>query len=533
MKNSTEDIYVNHKTFCHKKKSKGSFAPQQQEQQEQQELEKQTIPYVRLCHIKKWKECKCFGFNLQSKRDDLCHYIGRVEPGSPAQMAGLRAGDKIVEINKISIEKFNYDKIIELIEKGFKLHNQTQTCRDEVLLLVVDKETLDYYNEANVSINSENRHLPILFNSSNLFRRTKDLLNYIKQSQNKANNNKNDSENNSGDETVEDRNCDDSIDYIRTSDLITLDDQFAEEKLKPQPQEFQQSKQSPQMQQTKLVQEIKKKKNIKKHTEQKHTEQEIEQLKVPFLIKRLKRVGLEQQQLQQQQQQQQQQQKILKIQKQKQNEEAEEEKEEEEQQQKQQLELEQSDKLRKRQVKQSKQPEQFDQLPQKNQQIQNEFKMQHIEIKPQSQQNQHQIKQQETQHLNREYSNRIINNSKGHEYLKENLEVDLDDENDETVDAVNFTDEEDEEESNQQDYIISRMESITDYINTPFNNSSGNKNKNIEETKMRILSDIKTQVETASSNREIEEINPTNYLIDSSSHSLNLTDLKFDLMTSL
>lgn len=46
---------------------------------------------IRLCHMRKSKDEE-YGFNLASKSDQLCHYVGRVDPNTPAYMSGLRPG---------------------------------------------------------------------------------------------------------------------------------------------------------------------------------------------------------------------------------------------------------------------------------------------------------------------------------------------------------------------------------------------------------------------------------------------------------
>lgn len=63
---------------------------------------------VRLCHMKKRPQDSGYGFNLMSKRDKLCQYVGKVDPGTPAYKSGLRSGDKIIEIDNQSVARFSY-----------------------------------------------------------------------------------------------------------------------------------------------------------------------------------------------------------------------------------------------------------------------------------------------------------------------------------------------------------------------------------------------------------------------------------------
>jgi predicted metalloprotease with PDZ domain len=58
----------------------------------------EVAPRPRLCHIVKWPDFDGYGFNLHSEKNRSGQYIGKVDPGSPADAAGLREGDKIVEV---------------------------------------------------------------------------------------------------------------------------------------------------------------------------------------------------------------------------------------------------------------------------------------------------------------------------------------------------------------------------------------------------------------------------------------------------
>jgi len=54
---------------------------------------------ARLCHVRSWNDGRGFGFNMQVERGKHGQYVGKVESGSPAEAAGLRDGDRIVEVN--------------------------------------------------------------------------------------------------------------------------------------------------------------------------------------------------------------------------------------------------------------------------------------------------------------------------------------------------------------------------------------------------------------------------------------------------
>lgn len=84
----------------------------------------------RLCHIQKWEHFDGYGFNLHAEKGKPGQYIGKVDEGSPAEAAGLRQGDRIVEVNGESIANKTHKQVVELI----KAEN------GETKLLVIDPE---------------------------------------------------------------------------------------------------------------------------------------------------------------------------------------------------------------------------------------------------------------------------------------------------------------------------------------------------------------------------------------------------------
>lgn len=76
----------------------------------------------------KWDNFDGYGFNLHAEKGKPGQYIGKVDEGSPAEAAGLRQGDRILEVNGESIANKSHKQVVESI-KG--LPNETK-------LLVVD-----------------------------------------------------------------------------------------------------------------------------------------------------------------------------------------------------------------------------------------------------------------------------------------------------------------------------------------------------------------------------------------------------------
>lgn len=98
--------------------------------------------YARLCHIVKWEDFDGYGFNLHAEKGKNGQYIGKVDDGSPSQAAGLKQGDRIVEVNEINIANETHKQVVERI-KAFP---------NETKLLVVDHEADEYFRANNIIV---------------------------------------------------------------------------------------------------------------------------------------------------------------------------------------------------------------------------------------------------------------------------------------------------------------------------------------------------------------------------------------------
>ncbi|CAM9132149.1 unnamed protein product, partial [Lampetra planeri] len=72
-----------------------------------------------------------YGFHLHGEKGKSGQFIRKVEPGSPAEAAGLRAGDRVVAVNGANVEKETHHQVVQRIKA---VDNETR-------LLVVDQET--------------------------------------------------------------------------------------------------------------------------------------------------------------------------------------------------------------------------------------------------------------------------------------------------------------------------------------------------------------------------------------------------------
>ncbi|XP_034046851.1 Na(+)/H(+) exchange regulatory cofactor NHE-RF2 isoform X2 [Thalassophryne amazonica] len=92
----------------------------------------------RLCHLVRSETG--YGFNLHSERSRPGQYIRSLDPGSPADQAGLRPQDRLIEVNGVNIEGMRHAEVVAFIKNG----------GDETRLLVVDPETDEHFKRMGV-----------------------------------------------------------------------------------------------------------------------------------------------------------------------------------------------------------------------------------------------------------------------------------------------------------------------------------------------------------------------------------------------
>uniref|UniRef100_A0A671PTW8 PDZ domain-containing protein n=1 Tax=Sinocyclocheilus anshuiensis TaxID=1608454 RepID=A0A671PTW8_9TELE len=74
---------------------------------EREILERELRP--RLCYVTKGD--RGYGFHLHGERNRGAQYIRRIEPGSPADLSGLRSGDRVVEVNGENVEGETHQQV--------------------------------------------------------------------------------------------------------------------------------------------------------------------------------------------------------------------------------------------------------------------------------------------------------------------------------------------------------------------------------------------------------------------------------------
>ncbi|RWS19402.1 Na(+)/H(+) exchange regulatory cofactor NHE-RF2-like protein, partial [Leptotrombidium deliense] len=101
-------------------------------------------PKPRMCHLIKWPDFDGYGFNLHAEKSKSGQFIGKVDDDSPAMFAGLREGDKIIEVNGVNIANENHRQVVERIK----------AVGNETKLLVVDESAEKWYKERKLTVKS-------------------------------------------------------------------------------------------------------------------------------------------------------------------------------------------------------------------------------------------------------------------------------------------------------------------------------------------------------------------------------------------
>lgn len=109
-------------------------------------------PRPRLCHLRRWPNFPGYGFNLHCDKSKTGQYIGKVDPNSPAESAGLKENDRIIEVNYVPIGNENHKQVVSRIKEGVTRNNTKYP--EEVILLVLDPEADAYYRSKSFTVRS-------------------------------------------------------------------------------------------------------------------------------------------------------------------------------------------------------------------------------------------------------------------------------------------------------------------------------------------------------------------------------------------
>ncbi|KAK8763812.1 hypothetical protein V5799_033577 [Amblyomma americanum] len=102
----------------------------------------------------KWRDFEGYGFNLHAEKDRRGQYVGKIDVGSPAEHAGLREGDRIVEVNGINVQQEAHRDIVERI----------RAVPDETRLLVLTADGEQWYRDRGIEIRGDQANVVRLRN---------------------------------------------------------------------------------------------------------------------------------------------------------------------------------------------------------------------------------------------------------------------------------------------------------------------------------------------------------------------------------
>uniref|UniRef100_D3TLC3 WW domain-containing protein n=1 Tax=Glossina morsitans morsitans TaxID=37546 RepID=D3TLC3_GLOMM len=94
----------------------------------QSEVKPDQSTATKFCHIVKRADFDGYGFNLHSEKAKPGQFIGKVDSNSPAESAGLKEGDRIVEVNGVAIGNESHKQVVQRIK----------AIANEVRLLLID-----------------------------------------------------------------------------------------------------------------------------------------------------------------------------------------------------------------------------------------------------------------------------------------------------------------------------------------------------------------------------------------------------------
>ncbi|XP_075744061.1 Na(+)/H(+) exchange regulatory cofactor NHE-RF1-like [Rhipicephalus microplus] len=87
-----------------------------------------------------------YGFKLIPATQGYLPRLSAVEPGSPAEAAGLRSNDTVVEVNGAILDGLGHEDVVQLVK----------STPNEARLVVVDDETAAWYKRRGIALRGDN-----------------------------------------------------------------------------------------------------------------------------------------------------------------------------------------------------------------------------------------------------------------------------------------------------------------------------------------------------------------------------------------
>ncbi len=109
-------------------------------------------PSPKLCILRQWPDFQGYGFNLHAEMDRPGQlFIGQIDPGSPAEAAALREGDRLIEINDENVQQETLAQVVPRIKAK----------PDSVSLLVIEPSGEEFYKQRGITINKHMRNVVV------------------------------------------------------------------------------------------------------------------------------------------------------------------------------------------------------------------------------------------------------------------------------------------------------------------------------------------------------------------------------------
>jgi len=107
-----------------------------------------NCPYrLRLCHLKLNGDADGYGFMIFTGTAPVGQFIGEVDHQSPAERAGLRTGDRVVEVNGVNVETDSHCEV-HIIFSLFSVGGVASlSLALEILGIWIQQTTLNAYKQ--------------------------------------------------------------------------------------------------------------------------------------------------------------------------------------------------------------------------------------------------------------------------------------------------------------------------------------------------------------------------------------------------
>ncbi|XP_064832494.1 Na(+)/H(+) exchange regulatory cofactor NHE-RF3-like [Oncorhynchus masou masou] len=97
-------------------------------------------PKPKLCYLA--KSSGGYGFSLRSVKGEVGMFMAEVNPGGAAEKAGVKANDRLIEVNGENMENATHDQIVEKVKAS----------GSRIMFLLVDEDTDKFYKNKRIKL---------------------------------------------------------------------------------------------------------------------------------------------------------------------------------------------------------------------------------------------------------------------------------------------------------------------------------------------------------------------------------------------